>query len=325
MPERHPGWVDGIDAAEARLATGLFTWPAGTGDQLDPLRPRTGLRDSPGFPGKVTLGSNKVTVNPFQAVVADLSRPDTGPYLVTLDAAKDLPIPAADQSNARIDLVVVTVDPAVVPGWAVQLLAGTPAPSPQPPTVPVPTALPLAQLSVPAVGKGAPTVQDLRRFTATTGGILPVTNAAGMPGAAPSSAFVYRLDTKTLMVQKEGVGWTAYSPPAGSIDGWHGPTFQNGWINYGAQFPPAGYTLTGDGWVRLRGLIKAGTATAPMFTLPVGYRPLYQHLYVVKTSGSPGVARIDITTAGVLGFPGGSDLQPNPGFVSLDGVAFPTY
>src|SRR5215475_4697728 len=98
MAERHPGWVDGIDAAEARLATGLLVWSHGTGDQLDPLRVRTGLRDGSNYPGRVSLGTGKVTVNPFQAVVADPSRPGVGPHLVTLDAAKDLPIPAADAS-----------------------------------------------------------------------------------------------------------------------------------------------------------------------------------------------------------------------------------
>ena len=71
MAERHPGWVNGVDAAEARLISGALTQAQATGDVLDLLRVRAGIRDSGGFPGRVALGTNKVTVNPFQAVLAD--------------------------------------------------------------------------------------------------------------------------------------------------------------------------------------------------------------------------------------------------------------
>jgi len=50
MAERHAGWVNGVDAAEARLITGALTQAQGIGDVLDPLRVRAGVRDSAGFP-----------------------------------------------------------------------------------------------------------------------------------------------------------------------------------------------------------------------------------------------------------------------------------
>jgi len=324
MPERHPGWVTGIDASEARLATGLLTSSsAGAGDQLDPLRARSGLRDGPGNPGKVTMGTGKVTVNPFQAVIVDPSRPAVGPYLATLDAAKDLPLQAADPSNSRIDLVAATVDPAVDPGCTVQVVTGTPAPTPQPPAVSVPTYLLLAQVTVPAAGTGSPTVADRRQFTAALGGILPVLGAADLPTVAPNSAFAYRLDTGTLLVHKSS-GWVTYSPPAGSVDTWHDAALVNGWQNYGSPFTPAAYTLTGDGWVRFRGLIKGGDPTKTLFTLPVGYRPVYRHIFNARVNGTA-AARIDVRTDGVVYSPYAVDGLVSSNWTSLEGIAFATY
>src|SRR4051794_26880270 len=88
MAERHAGWVDGVDSAEARLITGALVQAEGIGDVLDPLRVRPGVRDAPGQPGLVAIASNKLRVNPFQAVLTDRAKPGDGPYVVTLDAVK---------------------------------------------------------------------------------------------------------------------------------------------------------------------------------------------------------------------------------------------
>jgi hypothetical protein len=325
MAERHPGWVTGIDASEARLATGLLTSSsAGAGDQLDPLRTRSGLRDGTGNPGMVTMGTGKVTVNPFQAVIVDASRPAAGPYLVTLDAAKDIPIEAADETNSRIDLVAVTVDPAVDPGFTVRVVTGTRAPTPQPPAVGVPTYLLLAQVTVPAAGRGLPSVADRRQFTAALGGILPAFGAADLPAVAPIGAFAYRLDTGTLLVRKSS-GWVTYSPPGGSVDTWQRAALVNGWSNYQEpSFVPASYTRTGDGWVRLQGLVSGGDITKTVFTLPPGYRPVANHVFSVKV-GLGTVGALNVLTDGRVAPGNAADGELSAVWTSLDGVAFATY
>src|SRR5689334_4303051 len=120
MPERTPAWATGINDFEARLATGAAYTSQQVGDGLDPLRVRTGIRDTAANPGLVTLGTNKATVNPFQAVIQDPSRPALGAYVVTLDAAKDLALTASDPALGRIDLIVAEVDATVPPGFVVR-------------------------------------------------------------------------------------------------------------------------------------------------------------------------------------------------------------
>ncbi|MFL6072742.1 MAG: hypothetical protein ACJ73S_05025 [Mycobacteriales bacterium] len=323
MGERHPGWVNNIDAFEARLATGAAFAAQGTNDQLDPIRTRSGLRDGPGTPGRVTLSGSTATVLPFQAVIADPSRPGNGPFLVTLDAAKTLTIGAADPANGRIDLIVAAVDPATDPGFDVHVLAGTAAASPQPPAPPA-LSLTLAQISIPAGGQPQqPT--DLRQFTAGLSGILPVRGAADLPGPGRlgSSQFVYRLDLGELHVQKGGA-WVPYRPPRG--DSWHelsAAEFQNnGWQQYARGWMPGGYTKTDDGFVRLRGLIMGGANHTVCFVLPPGYRPpSLPELFVVSIAPDGSSGRIDVRPNGEVY----AQTVPNTGYLSLSGISFSTY
>lgn len=317
MPERHPGWVSGINDFEARLATGLFTTSELTSDPLDPLRVRSGIRDAGGNPGLVTLGTNQVTVNPFQAVIQDPARPALGPYLVTLDAPKNLQLTASDPSLGRIDLVIAEIDPAVEPGFVVQIVEGEPAATPAPPTVPNPLHLTLARIQIPA-GTTTPTLIDTRQFTAALGGILPVRGSADLPANAAGSMFVYRLDTRVLQV-RQGNSWVTYRPPRGSVDTWHAPTFQNGWTNYSSTFTTAAYTITEDGWVRLRGLVKGGTINTAIFTLPTGYRPTATHLFTASTYPNA-YCRIDVRADGQVVAATGNNT-----WVALDNLAFATY
>jgi hypothetical protein len=315
MAERHAGWVNGVDASEARLITGALTQAQGIGDVLDPLRVRAGLRDSGGFPGQVSLGTNKVTVNPFQAVLSDPARPGDGPYVVTMDAAKDLPFGAQHATLARIDLIVAEINSGV---FAVTLYPGDPSASPVRPVVNGSPFLVLAELNVPRVGTPIPAPTDTRRFTAALNGILPVRNDTDLPPVAQAhgSQFIYRLDTGVLMVRK-GSAWAPYRPPRG--DAWHEPALQNGWVNYGAGYNDAAYTLTDDGWVRLRGLVKSGTLAKAIFTLPVGYRPVSRWLLGVSTNPDA-QGRCDILPDGqVLAYSG------NAGWFCLDDVTFSTY
>ena len=95
---------------------------------------------------------------------------------------------------------------------------------------------------------------------------------------------------------------------------WQTPTFQNGWVNYGGVFNPAGYFKDSLGIIHLRGLVKNGSGT--IFTLPEGYRPLYQELHSVATNQNE-MSRIDILTNGPVCMQKG-----NNSWLSLDGITF---
>lgn len=319
MAERHPGWVNGVDAFEARLATGLLMSAQGTGDLLDPLRVRSGIRHSHGDPGLVRLGTNKVTVNPFQAVIANSAKPHEGPFLVTMDALKDLPLGAAHASLSRIDLVAAEVTDSGV-GFEVKVYAGeNSATPPQRPTLTNPNTLELAEIKTPPVGT-RPTLTDRRRFTAGLNGILPVRDAEDRPpvATAHSSMFIYRLDDGVLEVRR-GTAWVPYRPPRGSSDSWHAVTLENGWANYGRGYNDAAYTLTDDGWVRLRGMVKNGVLDKAMFTLPEKYWPTHRQLFGVSTYPDAH-GRVDVLTDGQV-----VPMNGNNAWFSLYGLAFATY
>lgn len=324
MSERHPAWVSGINDFEARLATGAGYTSAQANDVLDPLRVRSGIRDTARDPGRVTVGTNTVTVNPFQAVIQDSARPALGAYVVTLDAAKDLSLAGADQALDRIDLVIAEIDTTADPGFVVRIAQGTSSAGAVDPTITNPLHIKLARIRIPR--GGAPRLDtDLRQFTASIGGILPVRTTADLPLEAPASQFVYRLDTRVLQVRMDGV-WTAYRPPRGSVDTWHAPTFGAGWGNYTGSggYAPAGYTITEDGWVRLRGLVQttiARTAASNAFRLPSGLFPRYRHLFNQMSANGPW--RVDVLTSGDVAVQASSSaaLQAND-WLSLEGIAF---
>lgn len=317
MAERHPGWVDGVDASEARLATGVLTTAEIVGNALDPLRVRYGLRDASGHPGLVSVAGNKVTVNPFQAVLGDPARPGDGPYLATLDAVKEFSPWTAHQSLSRIDVVTAEVTTTGT-GFEVKLYQGEPSGTPARPEITNPVRLDLAEIRVPPAGTQQPTVTDQRRFTSALGGILPVRGEADRPSNAHGSLFVYRLDTRVLEVRRDGE-WKPYRPPRGNHEGWQDFVFLNGWANYESGYSKAQYTRTDDNWVRLRGMVKAGTIGRAICNLPGGYRPPARVLFGTLGSGNT-IARVDVTNTGdVLA------MEGNNSWISLDGIAFATY
>jgi hypothetical protein len=96
------------------------------------------------------------------------------------------------------------------------------------------------------------------------------------------------------------------------------PTLANGWVHWGSPFGNAGYKMMAGSVVHLRGLVKNGTVngTAEIFTLPVGYRPDVQQLFVTAAGGGT-LGRIDIFTDGRV-----VALAGNNGFMGLDGITF---
>jgi len=116
-----------------------------------------------------------------------------------------------------------------------------------------------------------------------------------------------------------GSTYLKFMPTNGNFYKWITPTFENSWANYSTDYNYAGYYRDGDGIVRLRGLVKNGTTSATIFTLPVGFRPTKQELFVAISSAT-NVSRVDVKPTGEVHHNGGSN-----GWFSLDGITFKAY
>ena len=91
-------------------------------------------------------------------------------------------------------------------------------------------------------------------------------------------------------------------------DQWIYPQLLNGWVNYGGNFASARYRRIPGGIVYIEGLVKSGSSiTAPIFMLPVGYRPANRTIYSSLTSPSVG-CRLNVEPAGAVFFTTGSTL-----------------
>lgn len=167
----------------------------------------SGIRPSGGNPGLCVWTSGlSFTVKAFLAGVQGTDSADQGVYMMGLNADTVLTTPAADTINARWDLVgIKVVDNGNGTSTSnVVIVTGAPAGSPSDPN-PGTNFLPLARLVVPAnatdlAGGGGThgSIQDLRKFFAAAGGIVPVANSAGYPTGGPAGTYFHDLSTGAL-------------------------------------------------------------------------------------------------------------------------------
>ena len=91
------------------------------------------------------------------------------------------------------------------------------------------------------------------------------------------------------------------------------PGFENGWKNVGEGFAHASFYLDPIGRVHMKGNVSGGTLEKSVFTLPVGYRPPEQLVFVVAT-GTVSSAEVEVLSNGEV-------LASGPK-VALDGISF---
>lgn len=133
------------------------------------------------------------------------------------------------------------------------------------------------------------------------------------------------------------VAWALKNGPdiivIGSLEGilpsataWHNvgganePAFQNNWVNYGSDLDVASFYKDALGWVRLKGMVKSGTANTTVFTLPPGYRPQVDVVFSVLSNDV--IHRVTVTASGTVGPTAGLGSNAS---VSLSGITFPTF
>lgn len=223
-----------LDVEEVRVALGALWTPGSSGVVV-----KSGFRPGPGAsPGLVSATGTpdaNVHVAPFQLVLQTGRAGVGGPYIMTLDAIKDINILStpAHATNPRDDLIVAQQSDTFygdgVSTWTVRQVVGTPAGSPSDPAVSGSTDyVTLARVRVVANATTITggNITDLRTsghaksltgglYAVAVGGWLPVASQAqrdALTGVYPGFA-VWRTDTTPDRVEVyDGTGWLPLAP-----------------------------------------------------------------------------------------------------------------
>jgi hypothetical protein len=93
------------------------------------------------------------------------------------------------------------------------------------------------------------------------------------------------------------------------------PAFAGTWVNYGSTYDTAAFYKDPLGRVHIKGLVKDGTVHTTVFTLPDGYKPTADLLFVVTSNDAFAVLTVRSSGA-VAHSAGGSNvyLQLNVSF-----------
>lgn len=208
------GGVGQVSVEDARLAQSALWTPTGV------VTSRSGLVPAGGEPGMVTASTptpdGQVHVAPFRAVLQ--SSRGGGVYTMCLDSVKSIDVlgaAPADAADDRIDLIVWQQNDAyfgdATSDMVVRHVVGTPAATPQPPTVDgSPDYLIRAEIYIPA---NATTIEPdyitnvALPYTVATGGVLPVASLSERNSLDPYEGMqVYRIDAGITETYSAG-GW----------------------------------------------------------------------------------------------------------------------
>lgn len=108
-----------------------------------------------------------------------------------------------------------------------------------------------------------------------------------------------------------------YPLPKKTQEAWRTPTLLNSWVEFDSSRAPR-YMKDTLGFVHMKGLVKNGTsATAVIFALPVGYRPIGIAYFVVLSNNIPTPITVASSNGAVALSVGGSTT-----YVALDGITF---
>lgn len=94
------------------------------------------------------------------------------------------------------------------------------------------------------------------------------------------------------------------------------PAFTNSWAHYGSPYAKAAFLKDVSGYVQFVGVIQTGAVGSAAFTLPPGFRPATDEIFVVMSNNA--VGRLDVNTDGTV-------VPQSPSsntWVSLSGVSF---
>lgn len=148
------------------------------------------------------VGMSVLVASGWAAIVGTI-QPNMGTYVAYNDATVVLPVATANPSNPRIDLVCVTVNDSYYTGATdnvvIQIIAGTPAPSPVAPTLPANSiALATVAVAAGALSITSGNITDQRVVVTTNlpiGDITGVTAGTGLTGGGTSGSVTLAIDS----------------------------------------------------------------------------------------------------------------------------------
>ena len=103
------------------------------------------------------------------------------------------------------------------------------------------------------------------------------------------------------------------------LNAWTTASLLSSWTQFGSI--PTAYAKDSFGNIYIRGWVNGGTVGSgnPVFTLPTGYRPTYNHIFPSISSGLT-LSRIDVKTTGDV-----EVIVGNNAWVTLSGIVFSIY
>lgn len=323
-----PVWEDTVDYSGRELRRADLMMVMADGNALGA---RSGIR--PGAPGlTTTLSGSTISVS---AGVAAIYQSGQGVYRPAMTSAWTGTLTAADSTWSRIDLVYLRVwdddvDASGLRQADVVYLPGTPSAIP---LLPTPSGtqiyLPLASITVPPSGGGAPSVSlAVRPYTVAPGGILPSSTGA------PLNPYVGQYyDNGTDLLRYNGSGWETYQKV--QTVGWTTPTLRSGYTGNGNSNGTVQYrvvTISGGKFVQWRGglnLTYSGSSIAGggdflSSALPSSARPLSLRSVTAACSAvsSTGLSlKVDFLTDGTTQIVG-TGTGNTPPWLSLNNVSY---
>lgn len=337
----NPSWMDGVSlgAYWLRRFDSLITMHNGNA-----LGARSGVIPGAGGLG-VSVSGTTITVGSGIAAVYYAGQ---GLYRVALTSGATLTMNAPHATLPRIDLVYLRIWDNSVDASGLNLadavyLPGTAASTPVAP-VPAGTVIymPLAQITVPASGGGAATVNNsVRPYTVAAGGILPSTTAP----PSPYTGQFY--DNGTDLLRYNGSGWDTYQKV--QTVGWTTPTLGTGYTqgdtttngNMNGAIRYRKYNDRGTDYLEWDGAANrsngAQVANILSAALAAGFRPAARASFTIARNATniDGVSnttslihscKIDFNQDGTIALVSATAGSPNStevNWFSLKGVRYP--
>lgn len=327
MTVRAAWLLTGPPAGQTRTDTRLA--PLGTYAPEGELTTRDGVIAGGAPLMAASAGPMKVQIGTGRALVQGTTA--QGCYPVAITAPETLTVADGDPQSPRLDSVVLRVydglfDASGRTAAAVELLTGTPAPTPVEPPLPA-SCLRLWTITV-AAGASAGTgginwgtaLADRRRYTASYGGIIPRGWGSNFAGSYPGQ---YR-DNGVSLDRWDGSSWQPIAPDVG----WTAVTLVSGYTNGGNAQGPVRYRridIAGVPHVQWRGGLSWATSGAPpnnayplTTAVPSAYRPA--NLVSVPIAAGGVDIKADFQTGGALRLITSSGVTT---WCSLTGVQYP--
>lgn len=214
--------VGGVPNYTGQLARQALSVLMGGRKSVRPLGARSGV--AAGSPSGIVMATSVAwTVNPHAGVLDLQTAATAGGTLYAIDVAVAGSMTPADASNQRVDSLFIRHDDpsqsdgSSVPAPTITYVAGTPGAAGGargaaggPPVVPS-RAFELAQITVPPVGGGSPSVAVVAQYVVASGGIVPC--RSNTFGDYPSSPYVGQyIDDATLgLCRWDGSQWSPVS------------------------------------------------------------------------------------------------------------------